>query len=298
MRSCAFRAVGLCLVLFSGLESSASPKPPPGLLDVYPWNMPEDRFGGFSGLEVSDNGIDFIALSDRGAFTRGQFQRTQEGRITAVTAEPMQLLHDNGVKPLRPERADSEGLALAADGTIYVSFEGAARVLRYKDIAGSAENLPVAPAFRGLQPNASLEALAIGPDGALFSLPERSGRQDNPFPIYRLRGQTWDVPFQVSRIGGFLPVGADVGPDGKLYLLERDFRGLSGFASRIRRFDLDSGAVVPGETLFETPAGLHDNLEGISIWRDAKGSLVASMISDDNFNFFLRTEIVEYRLPD
>lgn len=298
MRSSAFRALALGIVLLSGLEGSASPSPPPGFFGAYPWRMPDYRFGGLSGLEVANNGLDFIVLLDRGAFTRGHITRDTEGRIVSVQAEPIRLLRDNGDQPLKPQRADSEGLALAEDGTAYVSFEGVARVLRYRDIAGSAENLPVAEAFRTLQRNAALEALAIGPDGALYTLPERTGSEDNPFPLYRLRGDAWDEAFQIERKGGFLPVGADVGPDGRLYLLERDLRGLSGFASRVRRFDLNAVGVVAGETLFETPVGLHDNLEGLSIWRDGKGTLVATMVSDDNFNIFLRTEIVEYHLPD
>jgi hypothetical protein len=48
--------------------------------------------------------------------------------------------------------------------------------------------------------------------------------------------------------------------------------------------------------LVDTPAGTHDNLEGLSVWRGPRG-LVATMISDDNFRFFQTTEIVEYALP-
>ncbi len=298
MRSRAFCAVALGVVLLSGLEGSASPSPPPGFLNAFSWRMPDDRFGGFSGLELAGNGIDFIAISDRGAFTLGQISRDETGRITQVSAAPMRLLLGNGTQPLQPKRADSEGLALAEDGTVYISFEGAARVLRYRDIAGSAENLPEAAAFRTMQPNSALEALAIGPDGSLYTLPERSGGNDTPFPVYRLQGETWDVPFRMTRKPGFLPVAADFGPDGMLYVLERDFRGLSGFASRLRRLDPDARDTAEGETLLETPVGLHDNLEGLSIWRDTEGRLVASMVSDDNFNLFLRTEIVKYHLPD
>jgi len=42
----------------------------------------------------------------------------------------------------------------------------------------------------------------------------------------------------------------------------------------------------------------HDNLEGVSVWRDADGALRATLVSDDNFRFLQQTEIVEYLLPD
>jgi hypothetical protein len=51
------------------------------------------------------------------------------------------------------------------------------------------------------------------------------------------------------------------------------------------------------ETLFTTATGTHDNLEGLDVWSDSDG-LRATMIADDNFRFFQRTEIVDYRLPD
>lgn len=95
-----------------------------------------------------------------------------------------------------------------------------------------------------------------------------------------------------------MPVAADFGPDGRLYLLERDFRGIGGFASRLRRFDLTERGFDGETTLFQTPFSLHDNLEGLSIWRDAQGGLRATMISDDNFLFVQQTQIVEHRLPD
>ena len=47
----------------------------------------------------------------------------------------------------------------------------------------------------------------------------------------------------------------------------------------------------------ETRLRAHDNLEGISVWQDEQG-LRMTLISDDNFRAFQRTEIVEYRLTD
>lgn len=298
MRRRAFLAVTVGMVLIAGLEGSASPTPPSGFLDAFHWTMDGPRFGGFSGIEVSENGRDIIVLSDRGAYTTGQITRDEAGRIASISAKPVQPLQGVDGKSLKPGLSDSEGIALAENGSVYISFEGRARVLFYPKLGGPAQNLPSPPDFKTLQTNSALEALAIDANGTLYTLPERSGGAHTPFPIYRFKGGKWDKRLQILREGGYLPVGADFGPDGKFYLLERDFRGLAGFSSRLRRFSLGPKGFGKGETLLETPVGLYDNLEGISIWRDAAGYLTATMVSDDNFKFFLRSQIVEYQLPD
>jgi hypothetical protein len=96
----------------------------------------------------------------------------------------------------------------------------------------------------------------------------------------------------------FLPVGADFGPDGKLYILERHLNGIFGFQSRIRRFAIGETSLVEEETLLASMTARHDNLEGISVWRDAEGAIRITMISDDNYRSFQRTEFVEYRITE
>ena len=79
--------------------------------------------------------------------------------------------------------------------------------------------------------------------------------------------------------------------------MEREFLCPVGFATRLRRFDM-TDAVFSAETVvLQTMPGAHDNLEGLAVWRDAKG-LRATMVSDDNFTAPVRSEIGEYRLPD
>ncbi|MFQ1700495.1 esterase-like activity of phytase family protein [Loktanella agnita] len=262
------------------------------LIGAYTWKHDDPRFGGFSAITLSPNGTGFLALSDRGNLFGGVFQR-QDGVITGVTSGAMVPLRGPDGAALGHPDNDSEGLAIAPDGTIYVSFEWDHGLRRFPGIDQPGTDLITAPAFATMQPNASLEALAIDADGTLYTLPERSGWMSTPFPVYRLRQGIWDQPFAIPRRGPFLIVGADIGPDDQLYLLERDFTGL-GFRTRVRRFAMDG---TGEETLLETRSRLHDNLEGISVWQDADG-LRLTMISDDNFKFFQRTEIVEYRLTD
>ncbi len=286
---------GVFLVL--GLQGSASQPYPAGFLSAFEWQMEDENFGGLSGIELSDDGMSFLAVTDRGAWTRGTFTRDPEGRISSVQASPMRFLRGRFEAPLQKGRNDAEGLAVATDGTVYISFENVARVLRYDSIDGPAANLLTPRQFSSLQRNSALEALAIAPDGTLYTLPERSGAMERPFPIWRYRNGTWDQPFGLRRDGGYLAVGADIGPDGRFYLLEREFHGVTGFASRVRSFALSETGLSDERTEFTSAVGQHDNLEGISVWRDAGGAIRLTMIADDNFYFFQTTEIVEYRIP-
>lgn len=291
-------AVAGALALSLGLTGSASQPPDPGFVGTFRWTSADEDLGGVSGIELSADGLSFTAITDRGGWLQGRLTRDPEGRVTAISAGPVMPLFARAKAPLLAGRRDAEGLAIAPDGKAYVSFERIARVLRYAQMGATAQNLPTPPEFADFPNNASLEALAIGPDGALYTLPERSGAMTKPFPVWRFRDDAWDQPFTIPRRGGFLPVGADFGPDGRLYLLEREFHGLAGFASRVRSFAL--GTTLTEERVeMQSAPGLHDNLEGIALWRDASGVIRMTMVSDDNFLFVQRTELVDYRvLPE
>lgn len=279
-------AIALCLLTACADGTDT----PARFLGAYTWQVENVRFGGFSAMHLSDDGIGVIAVSDRGMILRGRIER-QDDAITGVQIDDFAAIRtDLPAGP--PSMRDSEGLAVAPDGTTYVSFEGITRVLRLSP-DGPATRLPDHPAFADLQANAALEALAIDAQGRLYTMPEKSGGLDLPFPVWRFDGTDWQTAFHITRDPGFLPVGADFGPDGRLYVLERGFNGI-GFRSRVRRFDMPSSGTLTGEVMFAAPVWRHDNLEGISVWRDEKDRTRLSMISDDNFFRLQRTEIVEY----
>ncbi|SDW73046.1 esterase-like activity of phytase family protein [Litoreibacter albidus] len=261
----------------------------------YVWNDPVDGFGGFSSLELTRDGTSFTTTSDKGMIAEGRIVR-DGGRIRGVDNLRFERIQNTDGAPLRSYRTDAEGLAIAPDGTIYISFEGTHRVLAYDSTQGAAKALPELPWRSTLQSNSSLEALAIDGAGVLYTMPERSGDLNRPFPVFRLRNGRWDRALSIPRRDGFLPVGADFGPDGRLYLLERELAGLNGFASRVRSFKLERNALSDEREILRTTPGTHDNLEGLAVWATPEGVIRVTMISDDNFKFFQRTELVEYRL--
>ncbi|HHB80819.1 MAG TPA: esterase-like activity of phytase family protein, partial [Aliiroseovarius sp.] len=87
------------------------------------WDIDAEGFGGFSGLEVSDDGSTFTALSDRGRFLSGTITRDETGAINGIQAGEIHALIPPSPGAWAPYQIDSEGLAIAQDGTIYVSFE-------------------------------------------------------------------------------------------------------------------------------------------------------------------------------
>lgn len=265
-------------------------------LGSYTWHSPQDWFGGFSALEIAKNGHSMTVLSDRATIARVSLRR-KDGLIAAAEIKTSNALKASTGKRLTGRIADSEGLAVATDGSICISYEGLARVACQPTDSGKVSVLPRIGAFKTLPSNKSLEALAIDHRGHLFTLPE-GGTADDPkrIPIWRWDGNKWSQPFSLPQDGSFLPVSADFGPDGKFYLLERSF-GIFGFRSRLRRWTMADAQLDQGETLLQTAPGTHDNLEGLSVWRDDTGRLRATMVSDDNFNLLQKTELVEYALP-
>ncbi len=265
-------------------------------LGRYVWSESRPGFGGFSGLELSADGNRFTTISDKGKIATGEILR-QGDRITGVRLESFGPLLDSKGVPVHRYDSDSEGLAIDRKGRVYVSFEGNHRVWRYDSLKTRPRPTGRHPDFKGFQVNAGMEPLAVDSMGTLYTLPERSGDINRPFPVYRKKpGGKWQRVFTLPRRGRFLPTGADFGPDGKLYLLERDFIWIRGFATRVRRFDVTPQGLTNEETLLVTPFGTHDNLEGIAVWRDSRGRIRLTMISDDNFSLFQVTEFVEYAL--
>lgn len=298
MRRRSFVALIAALCLATGPASPSGRSDTAGYLGSYLWFNDDERFGGVSALELSADGSLLTALTDRGMLIHAAIRRDATGQIAEITAEPLIALGFPAADQTPASTYDSEGLALAPDGSFFVSTELDTRVLQFDPSGQSPVTLPAPREFRAMARNAGLEALAIDADGALYTMPEATDRQDGAYPVYRYSNGRWDRPFLIRGTEGFLPVGADFGPDGRLYLLDRQFRGLGGFVTRIRRIAPSGPGIAADEVLIETAPGAFGNLEGLSVWRDGGGALRLTLVADDNFLVFLATEVVEFTVPD
>ncbi len=289
--------IGLAVTAFAASRPTSVPQAATHL-GSFVWTLPDNSwFGGFSALSLDAKGQNALVLNDRGQIASAQVQRNAKGIIDAVVVTQRDALRNQRGAVIKGDAHDSEGLAVDADGTIYVSFEQDPRVARYSAPDAKAAVLKRMSAFQDMPENKGLEALAIDHRGHLYTLPENTLNAAGHIPVWKWNGRKWREISALERRGWFMPVGADIGPDGRFYLLERAFM-LFGFSTRLRRWDLDETGLHGEATLLKTGIGTHDNLEGLSIWRDDHNRLRATMISDDNFMSLQRTELVEYLLPN
>lgn len=289
-------AIALGTALLIGWQVSATPEGAAQHVSSLKWNQPEDWFGGFSGIEVSADGQSFTALTDSGTLVTGGFVR-ENGTIIDVRTASAQPVMDSKGTIRHDAHRDTEGLAIPSKkGPFYVSFEGRHQVFAYPAAGKRGTGLMRHDDFLKMERNGSLEALAIDEKNRLYTLAETPTAAWTDLPVYRFERGQWSHVFTIPARNGFRPVGADFGPDGRFYLLERKFNGL-GFRTRVRAFDVSETAIFGEETLLVTTTGTHDNLEGLAVWQDEFGQMRLTMVSDDNFLFYQKTEIVEYRLP-
>jgi hypothetical protein len=219
------------------------------------------NFGGFSGLLMSSGRL--IAVSDKGWWLGASLrQHGSDLRLANTRLAPMR---DGEGDPYTKAGGDAEGLALKGSRLV-VSFERDHRLMVLRD-TGRMGGTIQPRSFEQFRSNNGLEALATLPDGRLIAFSE--GTDEGETPMFLIDPADGVTESRLPRTSNHSVTGADIGPDGRLYLVLRAYSVLFGFSTRVMRYQLGPDDLpLPGsaETLaaFEASSGI-DNMEGIAL---------------------------------
>jgi hypothetical protein len=270
---------------------------------------PYREFGGVSAIRVAEDGARFLAVTDKGRWLRARIVYEGARPVGIADAEMAPVLGIDG-KPLAARGwYDTESLALDG-GTAYLGIERVNRIVRLDYAKGGlkarAEPIATPPGIATLPNNKGLECLDYVPKGlplagTLIAISERGLDAAGNLKGFLIGGEN-PGDFTVRRIGEFDISDCAVTPAGDLFLLERSFSRLAGVGMRIRRVpltDIKPGAIIDGPALIEADMNYQiDNMEGLSVNRLGDGSLLLTLISDDNFSMIQRTLLLQFTLME
>lgn len=266
------------------------------------------EFGGLSALRVAADGQRFVAVSDKGHWIAGRIVHQGKRPVGVADVEIAPVLGSDGKAIQTRGWYDTE--AMAADGgTLYLGLERVHRILKFDfgrhGLAARGQPIAVPPGFKSMRSNKGIEALVAVPKGhphagALIAISEASlddAGNIRAFLIGRGGGE-----FAVKRSDDFDVSDAALTPRGDLLLLERRYSLWRGVAARIRRIALAQvapGAILDGPVIFEADMGFQiDNMEGLSVHRDADGETVLTLVSDDNYSMLQRSILLQFTLVE
>ena len=246
-----------------------------------------DLLHELSDLAMVDAARDrFAAVGDAGVLWEGRLVLDGSGRLSGVAdATVTRLLGEDG-KPVSGVNADSEGLAVLANGDRLVSFERRARVWRYAKDGGRPRPAPFPHVY--FEPNQGMEALAAdpanGPDAYIVGAEQSGDTWSCRLAAACVKGPT------VVKPQGFGLVGLTrVSGDTTAYLL-RAYDAARGARVRVQ---IHRGAAVVARMELAAPLTV-DNFEGVASVERADGTRRLYLISDDNQSPVQRTLLLAF----
>lgn len=271
----------------------------------------DERFGGFSAIEVSADGTRLLAISDSGYWMTASLAY-EAGGLSGVSDVRMADMLGAAGEVLEGDHEDAEGLADLGEGRYAVSFERDHRVLAYdigsnwSGIEGALPSpLPGPPGIERLRNNAGIEGMAPGPNGSIWMAVEDPIIDGRPHTFWQIHtGGGIDLSYNLAAERGFGLTGIATDTDGSLIVVERFYA--QGVGNRIRIVRVTpqaiedaraAGSVIQPDLLAEfTPDITVDNIEGAAL-ATVEGERRLFLISDDNYNPAQRTLLLSFAIP-
>lgn len=274
-----------------------------------------DYWGGLSGIALSRDGQKGVLVSDAGFWAQLKLSYANNRLVAPKAARvgPLQALKG---RPLKRQRdRDAEAITLVDDkrflGQCYISFEDNHRVGRFRltpdGVTGPQSYLPLRSVTGQLRGNAGLESLSVlrggRLKGALAAISQsRKDRSGNFIGWLYHKSRLRKIRFTPPPLDMYRITDAVSTANGDLILLERRYKFLK-VNIRVRYVPqraLLSGKPISGHILMEADSHRHmvDNMEGIAVHRNKAGETILTLVSDDNFNGFQKTLLLQFMLPD
>jgi hypothetical protein len=240
------------------------------------------RLHGLSDLKIDAAGS-LIAQGDEGDVLEAHLRLDAKGRPAGLDdAHMSRLVGPDGLELKRKDEADSEGVAVLANGDRLVSFERHDRILLYP-AGGGRPRLAPSPDV-AFPYNTGMEALAADPEhGADAYLVGSEG--DGRLWACKVSG-TCVEQRRIAVPPAFGLTAIATLPDGRLAALTRAFDPLRSVRAQISITGRDGAEL--GRLAMAKPLNI-DNFEGLAALPRPDGSIRFYVISDDNFAWFQRT---------
>jgi hypothetical protein len=273
----------------------------------------DERFGGLSSLELTEDGSDLLAVSDRGFWFKADLIYT-DGHLSGLGNTVMaSILGPDGRAYKGKAWNDAEALAGwepgRIDGKVIVGFESRARAGLYdlgKDgFKARFRDLKLPKDVAKGPPNNELESIGrftSGPfAGSILAISELNRDENGDIRAWVWGGGRKAFDFAIKQFEDYAITDLAILPDGDILTVERSFGAsvLPGMAiRRIKTEDIVANGAVSPSLVFSgrMPFYRIDNMEGIAVSR-LNGETRVTVVSDNNYRpEFQRTLLLQFAL--
>lgn len=274
---------------------------------------PDDTFGGLSSVTITGPNHQALFVTDRGNFVTGHLVYDDADALLGYIGVTIEPIRNSGGDVLPRQYArDAESVdTVYRDGVpaaVRVGFEHLTRVADFalsNGVAGGpAREIAIPDWLSTARTNETLESLCIAPPaspiaGSTLLLTEELVDEADNHRGYLL-GQNDKGPLGYTNSPLVNPTDCAFLPNGDLLVLERGISMLS-FVMNLRRVpaaEVRAGNVMSGALLLSATGGSIDNMESLTVHTAPNGEMRILIGSDNNFNDWQRSLLLEFALAD